>query len=445
VPTSRDPTYSTGGDDPAGSSPSYIDGAPSAPRSSPSDRGAPPNRDRTITNVLIVSLVVVIVIAAGAFVAMKLTQGPVPAVIIPPPATSDFPTPIRHVVVITMDDANVYNAETQPFERYLATNFAFASQFYGLSSNPLFDAEGAITGGYGNPVAASVPSLTHAEGESWMAFEESMPQPCSSVTTYDNSTTLPASIVGNGSVHPVYQAADNPFLRLAYQYVGGDAPWYCRAHVVNLDQWDSDLASGSLPNYAYVGLNATSSGYCPNYCPNATAYADSQLRTFLDPFLNSTLFSSSAVIVAYTYDESGVYSNTAQNVYLSVVSPYAHFDFTSGQYATSQNILTTTEWLLGLNQTMNWTETPPLYSLFDFGPTYNVNGEVLETGAGISGATVGGQGYTVMSGPGGEFSIQLPNGTYAFQATLSVWTSSPIPFVVNGSGATIILKMSPDR
>ncbi|MFZ1022755.1 MAG: hypothetical protein WAN87_01290, partial [Thermoplasmata archaeon] len=58
-----------------------------------------------------------------------------------------YPTPIRHVITIFMEDQNISNVLAGgSFERYLTTKYAEASQFYGLTSDSLANYRDAASG-----------------------------------------------------------------------------------------------------------------------------------------------------------------------------------------------------------------------------------------------------------------------------------------------------------
>ncbi|MFZ3355143.1 MAG: alkaline phosphatase family protein [Thermoplasmata archaeon] len=292
------------------------------------------------------------------------------------PAGSNFPTPIRHVIILFMEDQGVSDVLANgSFERYLLTKYAFASQYYGLTSDSLANYRIAASGqnSNGSDSTLNVPTLVDNAGETWAAYEESMPTPCDQTSTYFN-TTLPASVVGNQTNHLVYDVNHDPFV--VFNNITHN-PAYCAAHVLNLDAWTTALQNGDLPNYVWIAPNDTDNDHhCPPAtCPGAIPHGDAWLRSFLSPFLNSSAFSDSVVLLTFDYNSTEGYTTNPAHVYFAALSPYAKPGYESTVTYNHYNLLTTTEWLLGLGRTGhgdNWTTSPPMTDLFDFAPYYNV-------------------------------------------------------------------------
>ncbi|MFZ0891375.1 MAG: alkaline phosphatase family protein [Thermoplasmata archaeon] len=292
------------------------------------------------------------------------------------PAASNFPTPIRHVIVLFMEDQGVSDVLANgSFERYLLTKYAFASQYDGLTSDSLANYRITASGQNSNGTATTlnVPTLVDNAGESWAAFEESMPTPCDQTSTYFN-TTLPASVVGTQTDHLVYDVNHDPFV--VFNNITHNLA-YCKAHVLNLDAWTTALQNDDLPNYVWIAPNDTDNDHhCPPAtCPGAIPHGDAWLRAFLSPFLNSSAFSDSVVFLTFDYNSTEGYTTNLAPVYFAALSPWAKPGYESTVSYTHYNLLTTTMWLLGLGQTLNgvdWTSYPPMMDLFDFAPFFNV-------------------------------------------------------------------------
>ncbi len=310
------------------------------------------------------------------------TAGGVPATAGAPPGNSatslaahSFPTPIRHVITIFMEDQAISNVLANgAFERYLTTKYAAASQFYGITSDSLANYRDTASGldSNGTATTKNVPTLVDSAGETWAAYEESMPTPCDQTSTYFN-TTLPASIVGTQTNHLVYDINHDPFVD--FKNISSNSA-YCNAHVLNLSAWNTALNDSTLPNYVWVTPNDTDNDHhCPPAtCPAAIPHGDAWLRSFLNPFLNSSAFTDSVVFLTFDYNSSEK-TTTPANVYFVALSPYAKADYDSTIHYTDYNLLTTSEWLLGLGHTGyhdNWTTYPPMMDIFDVTPTYSV-------------------------------------------------------------------------
>ncbi|MFZ0892762.1 MAG: alkaline phosphatase family protein [Thermoplasmata archaeon] len=286
-----------------------------------------------------------------------------------------YPTPIRHVITIFMEDQGISDVLTGgSFERYLTTKYAEDSQFYGITSDSLANYRDAASGldSAGSATTKNIPTLVDKAGESWASYEESMPTPCDESSTYFN-TTLPASVVGTQTNHLVYDANHNPFVD--FKNITSNLA-YCKAHVLNLSAWNTSLQNGDLPNYVWIAPNDTDNDHhCPPAtCPGAIPHGDAWLRAFLNPFLNSSAFSDSVVFLTFDYNSSEK-TTTPANVYFVALSPYVTAGYDSTVHDNDYNLLTTTEWLLGLGHTGyhdNWTAYPPMMDLFGVTPTYTV-------------------------------------------------------------------------
>jgi hypothetical protein len=288
-----------------------------------------------------------------------------------PTATLQFPTPIRHVFVVMMENANGSDVlQHGPFERYLAARYASADHYYGAChpSSPNYLAATAgwpFQCGSDNYTEFSSENLFDLAGKaglSWADFSESMPAPC-----YTKDTFPPG----------LYVAHHNPAI---YFPDIADSPALCDAHDVNFTAWNADVQAGAVPNYALFAPNMDDDGH-----QTGIAYGDHWLQGWLSPYLNDSWFQSSVFFI--TWDESAKtdfsgytvpgFNISAGLVYLAVVSPYARTGAVLSGDATHYNLLTTSQWLLGLGNTTtgepgdNANLFPPMQSLFSFGPGGN--------------------------------------------------------------------------
>jgi hypothetical protein len=357
-----------------------------------------------------------------------------------------FPTPIHHVIVLFMEDQNYTDVIANgSFERYLASHYAAAGDYYGLTSDSAVNYRYVTSGADSTHPAATIPSLVDAAGETWGAYMESMPTPCDPYSTVAN-TTLPSSVVGNTTNHTVYDVNHDPFV--SYQSIVGNAS-YCDAHVVNLDAWTTVLENGSLPNYAFVAPNDTDNDHhCPPVnltvhkefiprCPGAIPHGDAWLQSFISPFVNSSVFRDSVLFLAYDYGfEEAQPAGTLAHVYCVAVSPYSRTGYSSPDNYSHFDLLTSTEYLLGLGHTGshdNWTAYPPMVDLFNFSKrfpaTFTESG--LPTGTGWS-VTLNG---TERTSTGTTIDFDEPTGSYAYSlGTVSGYHSNRTAGVLNVAG-----------
>ncbi len=396
----------------------------------PTDAGAPTSRRRRLRRSgpsesslnLRLSAVLVSLLLLGGVLLYELERSHPQnrgTTVLPVPSLN-LPSPIRHVIVIFLENQpGSLVLQNGTFERYLAEKYSFADRFHGISANSIADYMYATSGADSGSVI-SIPQLVDRAGETWAGYMESMPAPC--------------DLQSSG----LYYIDHNPFI--FYNYVTGNIlPGYCAAHVQGLGGWNASVAAGTLPNYVFITPNMNDDAH-----NTSISYADLWLHGFLSPFLNSSLFASSVVFVTYDSNasEGGIPANGNGRVYFVAISPYAHLGYTSQITYNDFNLLTTTEWLLGLGHTNhndNWAIEPPMTDLFDFAPTYAVEGTVTFQNAPIVGAFVNGSGYAVPTDPAGAYALTLPNGTYAMSAARpdGSCASPPTTFTVAGSNSTV--------
>jgi phosphatidylinositol-3-phosphatase len=359
-------------------------------------------------------------------------------------STPLFPTPIRHVITILLENENLETALQQgSFEDYLVTHYGFASHFY-AACHPSAPNYLAITSGdtlqcgtdaYEVHSEANIADLVQGAGLTWGAYEESMPAPC---YTADS---------GN------YIAHHDPFI--SYANIVNNAS-RCTSHVMPLSAWNSSVAAGTIPNYVFITPNVLDDGH-----DTGVTFADHWLRNWLSPLLNESLFQSSVFFIVY--DESKNLNTGFQGfdggpVYFAAVGPDVIMNSTYSANVTDYNLLTTTEWLLGLGSlghNDNWTDFPPMRSLFRVNSTtppatlYEIAGvTTMANSSKVAGATIYANTTTnssvAQANATGGFNISLPNGTYVLTAiALSCSPSSKNVTIAGAPDLNLTLVLSP--
>lgn len=276
-----------------------------------------------------------------------------------PGASPWFPTPIHHVVTILLENEEAASVfQSGPYETYLADHYAYAVEDYAVchpsEPNYLALTSGSTltrcgTDAYTVLNNVSIADLVDLRGLTWGEFAQSMPVPCDANDAYP------------------YAVRHNPFV--FYQDIVDNSS-RCNSHVVNFSAWNADVATGTIPNYAFITPNVLNDGH-----DTGVSYADAWLASWLPPLLTQPFAQSTLFIVMYdegATNEGYSVGNTTLaggNVFASFVSPYT---LGSGLYAapvSHYNILTTTEWLLGLGSlgTNDSVLTfPPMVSAFHF-------------------------------------------------------------------------------
>ena len=304
--------------------------------------------------------------------------GPNPS---PAPRPGTTAPPVNHVVVIVLEneEQSAVDSSSAPYQSYLATTYAQATNFYGACHYSYPDYTAMTSGRYFACGTASIPvegvtnlaDLLEDANLSWMAYFESMSNPC--------------QLSSEGS----YLAYHNPFI--AYQDIRSNTT-RCDEHVVNSAAFNESVANGTLPAFSYYIPNAWDDCYRSNL-----SFCDKWLDNFLSPILNSTnpvvrlLVASTVFFITYDEgEESGSafyagYSTSSSQVnswcenetqeplsvcgglvYAVAVSPWSiNLQYTAN--ASDYSLQSTVEWLLRLGSDGGWDGTagfPPMTGLF---------------------------------------------------------------------------------
>jgi uncharacterized protein YjbI with pentapeptide repeats len=302
------------------------------------------------------------------------------AVATPAGSSVNFPTPIKHVFLILMENeqTGVIYGE-QPYETELANTYAWGGD---ANSNP--DSIGyyaachpsapnylALTSGerlqcgsdgFSNYSVNNLGNLLQTAGEPWIDYEESASVPCQQ---FDSASGL-------------YVVRHNPFVY--YSDLGGTTPGSpCMENVVPIANLTNDYPYATTPPaFTYIAPNVLNDGHS-----SSAATGDYWLSTFLPNIIAEPWFSSTVVFVVYdeAYKANGNENFTGYDgltggpVYMAAVSPYTEGMGALLYNATHFNLLSTMEWLLGLPSTGTGRDGSPAFpvltSLFQprvFGP-----------------------------------------------------------------------------
>jgi acid phosphatase len=274
-----------------------------------------------------------------------------PGPIAPPAATHSYPTAIRHVVVVLLENAEVTTVlKNGSYEASIANSYAFAPHQFGIC-HPSAPNYLALTGGlarqcgsdgYTEYTVPSIGSLLQAAGLSYRFYAQSMTTPCNTTNFY------PYAVKHNPGVY-YGSIVDNSTLCNSVELPG-------------LPHWTN---SSVLPNYTFVTPNLKNDGH-----DTGVAYADRWLKGWLSPFLQMKWFASTVFFIDYDEGSTGAGYRTLSggHIYLALVSPLTlgEQNFTTAN--TSQySVLSTVEWLLGVGSTGNHDGTasfPPMKSAF---------------------------------------------------------------------------------
>ena len=351
-----------------------------------------------------------------------------------PRTAPPFPTPIRHVVVVMLENQEAGDVLANgSYERSLAGTYAYASEFYAAMHFSLPNYLAATSGRTTNLLSpfhqTSVGSLALSIGRTWKEYEESMPYPC------DLSPNTTAATLGG------YDPYHNPF-SLYEPFVNHSS--ICAAHMVNFTQLAADLGATTFPNYAFVVPNTTNDGH-----NSGLAGAEAWLSSWVPTIQKAPFYKTTALFVTYDEGTSNLGANGTVGggrVYVALVSPYARMGFSSFTNYTTYSLLTTTEWLLGLGSTKtndNWTTYPPMRDLFSF--PYAVTGTVVDrNGTPVVAVAVSDHlGHSSRTNASGGFRLLLTDGNYTLYVGGSSGYKGHLKVTVSGAPVSgLILKVT---
>jgi phosphatidylinositol-3-phosphatase len=263
-----------------------------------------------------------------------------------PCGTAATPPPYRHVVWIWMENHSfsdiIGNTSQAPYLNSLAAECGLATNYHN-TTHPSLPNYLAATSGLAQgdlPVLSYLdcsPSVIcdtsaasiFGQGESWKAYEESMPSNC------DKSDS------------GAYDVSHNP--AAYYTSLSG-----CASKDVPYTQLASDLADNALPAFSFITPNLNDDMH------NGTvAQGDAWLASNLPAILNSKEYEAGTTAVFITWDEgSGGYpiedcddvgvTDNSCHVPTIVISPSTPAGTTSGTFFDHYSLLGTAEQLLRL-------------------------------------------------------------------------------------------------
>ena len=182
--------------------------------------------------------------------------------------SSSLPTPIRHVFVVVLENEEAKSVLSGgPFATSLAENYSYASNYYAAChpSTPNYlaltsgDSWQCGTNDFRDYATSNLGDLLDSAGRSWDAFMETMPKPC--------------------DVHGYASYSPDPNAFVHYDNIVNDSA-LCNAHDLPFTSWYSDVANGTIPNYALFVPNLTDVGH-----NSGLKYADHWLESWLTPYL----------------------------------------------------------------------------------------------------------------------------------------------------------------
>ncbi len=264
--------------------------------------------------------------------------------ITPNPSAAASPTgPIpafSHVFVIVLENTaydEVVGNKDASYLNTLAHQYGLAEQYYGVA-HPSLPNYLALIGGDTFGIASdctdcfvnktNLVDQLEANGKSWKAYMESMPNPC---------------FVGDAP--PLYRQKHNPFIY--FDNIRND-PARC-GKVVPFTQFQTDLAANTLPNFVWITPNMCHDAHD---CPVSTANA--WLQGVIPQILNSPAWKDNGALFI-TFDEGekldgGGCCQYSQGGHIAtlVISPLVPAGFRSNVGYSHYSLLRTIETAWGL-------------------------------------------------------------------------------------------------
>jgi hypothetical protein len=249
----------------------------------------------------------------------------------PPPAAASA----DHVFVVMLENhsfGQVAGNPAMPYLNGLAAGHSLAAGYF-ANAHPSIPNYFMLTTGNletfddgftGTITDDNIVRALNGAGKSWKAYIESIP-----------------SMGYLGPNSGTYLRRHNPF---AYLNDVNGSPTQA-ANMVSFSQLATDLAGGSLPNFAYVLPNSQDDAHdCPGGGSSCTddqklAAADAWLKANIDPLINSPKFGNSVLVI--TFDESVTtdITNGGGQVMTVLVGPHVKTGFRSSTLYQHQSLL----------------------------------------------------------------------------------------------------------
>jgi phospholipase C len=283
-----------------------------------------------------------------------------------PTVNPTFATPIRHIIVIVMENheySDVIGSGTgAPYQNYLASKYALATQYYAVAHPSLPNYFALIAGStlgissdcqpsQCSQSGKSVVDLLNQAGFSWKEYAESMPTNCSQTVSSDNNLYYPKHVPF------VY------FTDITGNRGSGKTSSYCQSRVVPFGEFYSDLGNNSLPNYAFVTPNVCNDSH---NCGLTTG--DNWLAGVVPKIINSPEFNSTVLFIVYDEGATNLGANGSQgggHVACIVVSPFVKTDYKSTVRYSHYSLLATVEAIYNLGSLgRNDASAPTMQDLF---------------------------------------------------------------------------------
>jgi phosphatidylinositol-3-phosphatase len=246
---------------------------------------------------------------------------------------------VSHVFIVVEENhsyAEVIGNSGMPYFNGLASSYGLATQYY-ANAHPSLPNYFELTSGDGSSITGLagdayvgpmsqdnvVRALTGA-GKTWKSYAESLP--------------AIGYLAGNSGA---YLKQHNPFAY--FSDVINDSTQ--AGNIVLFSQLATDIANGSVPDYAFIIPNANDDAHdCPagmTTCTDAQklAAADQWLRSNIDPVIKSAVFQDSLMVIVFDEGDLTDITNFGGHVAAIIVSPKSKTGYESTTLYQHQSVL----------------------------------------------------------------------------------------------------------
>jgi hypothetical protein len=279
-----------------------------------------------------------------------------------PTAPPSSTAPFGHVFIVAEENANyadVIGNPSMPYVNGLANQYGLATQYFANLKSSISDyflwTTGQIltTDNSQTPITfpVSVDNVVRellAAGKTWKQYGESIPS---------------VGYVGGDATGPDGGAFLTRHVPLPYLTDVQNSSSQ-RQNIVPFTQLATDLAAGTLPNYAFISPNGCNDG---DDCSLNTA--DNWLKTNIDPLIKSAQFQKDGLLII-DFDESGNdTTNGGGRVAAVIISPLAKGGYQSTTFYQHESVLRLMLEGLGVKTLPGAAATAPkMWEFFTFTP-----------------------------------------------------------------------------
>jgi hypothetical protein len=266
---------------------------------------------------------------------------------------------VSHMFVVVEENhsyGEVIGNTGMPYFNHLATTYGLATQFY-ANAHPSLPNYFELTAGDGTSITGlagdfytgpmtqdNVVRALTAAGKTWKSYAESLP-----------------AIAYLGGDSGAYLKKHNPFAY--FSDVISDSTQ--AGNIVPFSQLATDIANGSVPNYAFIVPNVNDDAHdCPvgmSSCTDAQklAAADQWLQTYIDPVIRNSVFQDSLMVIVFDEGDLTDITNFGGHVAAVIVSPKSKAGYQSTTTYQHQSVLRLSLKALGVTDLMGDAASAP--------------------------------------------------------------------------------------